>query len=87
MNAVRIETTIERDGELHLKQLPCRQGDKVEAIVLLIEPLSPEQRAAMDAAREQAREEALKRFSARAHASRFRSEGPYPTRDELHERD
>src|SRR5205823_14586621 len=37
-------------------------------------------------AKERARAEAVKRFLADAQASTFRSEGPYPTRDELHER-
>ena len=37
MNAVRIETTILTDGELHLTRLPCRQGDRVEAVVLILE--------------------------------------------------
>ncbi len=37
MNAVRIETTILADGELHLTRLPCRQGDRVEAVVLILE--------------------------------------------------
>lgn len=76
MNAIRIETMIERDGELHLSQLPCRKGDRVEAIVLVLE--SP--------ASEQTREEARRRFLRLAQESEFRSTGPYPTRDELHER-
>ena len=38
MNAVRVEMTVEADGELHLTNLPCRRGDKVEAIVLILEP-------------------------------------------------
>jgi hypothetical protein len=37
VNAVRIETTILTDGELHLTRLPCRQGDRVEAVVLILE--------------------------------------------------
>jgi hypothetical protein len=37
MNAARVETTVEADGELHLTELPCRRGDKVEAIVLILE--------------------------------------------------
>src|SRR5262249_47791524 len=37
MNAVRIETTIRTDGELYLTRLPCRQGDRVEAVVLILE--------------------------------------------------
>ena len=35
MRAIRITTVVEKDGELHLSQLPCRKGDSVEAIVLL----------------------------------------------------
>jgi hypothetical protein len=76
MNAVRIETTIQADGELHLTQLPFRRGDKVEAIVLILE----------SSGEEKAREEARQRFLALARASHFRSTGPYPTRNELHER-
>jgi hypothetical protein len=40
MNAVRVETTVEADGELHLTDLPCRRGDRVEAIVLILEQSS-----------------------------------------------
>lgn len=76
MTPIHIETTVETDGELHLTQLPCRKGDRVQAVVYV--PDSP--------AREKEREDALQRFLARASASQFRSEGPYPTRDELHER-
>ena len=75
MEALRIEATIEKDGELHLRDLPCRKGERVEAILL-----RPE--AAPTAAQREARE----RFLTRARASRFRSEGPYPSRQELHER-
>jgi hypothetical protein len=83
MNAFRVETTVESDGELHLTELPCRRGDKVEAIVLILEPAS---RPAADAEREKARATALEQFLALARSSSFRSTGPYPTRDELHER-
>jgi hypothetical protein len=75
MTAIRIETTVQTDGELHLTQLPCRRGDRVEAVVLILET-----------AAEDEREEARRRFLALARASQFRSTGPYPTRDELHER-
>ncbi len=81
MNATRIETVIQKDGELHLSHLPCRQGDRVEAIVLVLseaDKLNDDERK-----REQARQE----FLELARASTFRSTGPYPTRDELHERD
>lgn len=76
----KIETTVQNDGELHLTQLPCRKGDRVEAIILVLEN-------GVDIAEEERkREEALKRFNDRADASKFCSTGPYPTRDELHER-
>lgn len=39
-----------------------------------------------DATRERLRSAALDQFLALARASTFRSAGPYPTRDELHER-
>lgn len=83
MNAARVETTVESDGELHLTELPCRRGDKVEAIVLILEPAS---RPAVDAEKEKARAAAVEQFLALARSSSFRSAGPYPTREELHER-
>jgi hypothetical protein len=83
MNAVRVETTVEADGELHLTKLPCRRGDKVEAIVLILEQPS---RTAPDAEREKSHAAAVDQFLALARSSPFRSAGPYPTRDELHER-
>jgi hypothetical protein len=83
MNAVRVEATVEADGELHLKQLPCRRGDRVEAIVRVLD--SPKQPVA-DAAREKARAAAVNEFLALARLSSFRSAGPFPARDELHER-
>jgi hypothetical protein len=52
MNAVRVETTVDADGELHLTELPCPRGDKVEAIVLILEQPS---RPATDAERDKAR--------------------------------
>ena len=81
MNATKIEMTVQKDGELHLTQLPCRKGDRVEAIILVLENNVDEEET------ERKRAQALKRFQARADASKFRSTGPYPTRDELHERD
>lgn len=80
MNAVRIETTIQADGELHLTDLPCQKGDRVEAIVLVLDTA-----AANGADAEARRRAALERFQARADASRFCSAGPYPARDELYE--
>ena len=75
MNAIKIETTVQKDGELHLTSLPCRKGDKVEAIILIPQTNTLEER-----------EKARQDFLAMAQASKFRSTGPYPTRDELHER-
>ncbi len=83
MNAVRVETTIDVDGQLHLTGLPCRRGDRVEAIVLIPEPPSA---PCPDPEREKARSSALDRFLELARSSSFRSAGPYPARDELHER-
>jgi hypothetical protein len=83
MNAFRVETTVESDGELHLTELPCRRGDKVEAIILILQPASP---SAADVEREKTRAAALEQFLSLARSSSFRSAGPYPTRDELHER-
>lgn len=83
MNAFRVETTVESDGELHLTELPCRRGDKVEAIVIILEAAS---RFAADAEKEKARSTAVEQFLALARSSSLRSTGPYPTRDELHER-
>ena len=83
MNAVRVETTVEADGELHLTELPCQRGDKVEAIVLILEQPS---RPALDAEREKARAVAVEQFLALARSSSFRSASPYPARAELHER-
>jgi hypothetical protein len=80
MNATKIETTVQTDGELHLTQLPCRKGDRVEAIILVLE------HGADSTEEEKKREEALQHFLDLAKASKFRSTGPYPSRDELHER-
>jgi hypothetical protein len=75
MQAIKVQTAVETDGELHLTGLPCRKGNRVEVIVLIT-----------DESTEAEREAALQRFLAGARSSTFRSEGPYPTRDELHER-
>jgi hypothetical protein len=32
LNAVRVETTVEADGEMHLTHLPCQRGDKTECV-------------------------------------------------------
>jgi hypothetical protein len=81
MLATKIEVTVQNDGELHLTHLPCRKGDRVEAIILVLNGDGTDPNDA-----EKKRQEALQRFNARADASTFRSTGPYPTRDELHER-
>jgi hypothetical protein len=56
MRAARIETTVQADGELHLTRLPCRTGDRVEAIILILED------GGDSAAEQQKREEARQRF-------------------------
>jgi hypothetical protein len=76
MKAVKVQTAVATDGELRLSGLPCRKGNRVEVIVLVT-----------DERTEADRDEAPKQFQAHARASSFRSTGPYPTRDELHEGD
>jgi hypothetical protein len=76
MNPIRIETTIESDGVLHIVNLPCQKGDRVEAIILL-----------QAQAETNTKQAARQRFLTRARQSSFRSSGPYPRREELHERD
>jgi hypothetical protein len=85
MNAFKIETVIQSDGVLHLTELPCRAGDRVEAIVLILGP-NGKPASAESAAEEEKREKARRRFLELARTSQFRSTGPYPSRDELHER-
>jgi len=75
MNRIRVETIIQIDGEVHLSDVPCRKGDRVEAVLFV-----PDREC------EDERRQAKQRFLERARSSTFRSEGPYPTRDELHER-
>ena len=86
MDEIRVETTIETDGELHLSHLPCRKGDRVKATIVLLADGSTATSPSRLAEDERKREEALQRFFALADASRFCSAGRYPTRDELHER-
>ena len=75
MTSVRIETVVESNGELHLSHLPYQKGDRVEALITLRSPID-----------EQAEDAARQRFLERARRSQFCSFGPYPNRDELHER-
>lgn len=75
MKAYKLQTSIYKDGELHLTNLPCKKSDQVEVIGLAKENPSEEERL-----------EALRRFREHADAVSFRSERPYPSRDELHER-
>lgn len=80
MLATRIETTVQADGELHLTQLPCRKGDRVEAIIMVLD------NGDNASEKEKGREDSRQRFLEQARASKFHSTGPYPSRDELHER-
>jgi len=75
MNPIRVETTIQADGVLHVANLPCHKGDRVEAIISIQPPPG-----------EDARQAARQRFLARASQSSFQSCGRYPSREELHER-
>jgi hypothetical protein len=75
MTRIHVETVVETDGELTVRDLPCRKGDRVEAIVLIND-------AAGDAVRASARQ----RFLMRARGSAFRSVSSYPSREQLHDR-
>ena len=77
MSTLKVHAIVEADGELHLKGLPYRKGDRVEAVLVV-------QSDADDA--QAKRDEARRRFLEDSEKFTFRSEGPYPTRDELHER-
>ena len=75
MKTIRVETIVEKDGEVHLCDLPCLNGNRIEIILTIPEKDDEEKRS-----------EARRSFLERAEKSKFRSIGPYPTRDELHER-
>lgn len=65
------------DGVLRPEQdLHLRPNERVRIIVQQLNDLSPEARA-----------QAVKDLFALLDRIGFKSEGPYPTRDELHERD
>jgi hypothetical protein len=69
-----VATPVETDGELHLTELACRHGDKVEAIVLILEQPS---RPAQGAERDKARAAAVDQFLAFARSSSLRLASPY----------
>lgn len=81
MHAVRLETTVETEGELTLKDLPCREGDRVEVIVLILGPANPANAADREADR--TRGEALQRFLEQARASLARA-GKQPAAGDEH---
>ena len=85
MSTVRVHAVVQANGELRLTGLPFREGERVEAIVQSPESVT-EEGADAEARREAAREAALADLLALAKRSKFRSVGPYPSRDELHER-
>ena len=75
MRTIHVKTVAEADGELHLSNVPVHKGDAVEAIVLVPDGMN-------DDRRRRARED----FLEHARSSSFCSSGPYPSREELHER-
>jgi hypothetical protein len=74
MGCVHIRTVVAVDGELHLSNLPCHKGDEVDAVVQFGQP----GRSPGSAAR--------RRLIEHAKASTFKSNGPYPSWEELHGR-
>jgi hypothetical protein len=81
--ALRLETTVLPGHRLEVSDPELPDGATVEVIVVLPEQSS---QSAPDTEQEQARAAALDQFLALARSSSFRSAGPYPARDELHER-
>ena len=75
MSDIRLRVVVETDGEVCIRNLPCRKGDWVETIVIL--PDSPTRGDPQTA---------KARFIERAQSSGLCSPGGYPTRDQLHER-
>ena len=78
MQATRIQTIIQVDGELHLTELPVRKGDQVEAILLC--PDRSADANANEAPEATKRRNAVKEFLKLANSSTFRSTAPYPSR-------
>lgn len=76
MTEIRIETVVENDGELHLRELPCLKGDHISAVVTIASTSE-----SVD------RELARQKYLALATQSTFSSTSSYPSRDELHARD
>jgi hypothetical protein len=83
LSALRLEATVLPGNRIEVSAPELPEGAKVEVIVLIREQSS---RATPEGEREKARAAALDQFLALARSSPFRSAGPYPTRDELHER-
>jgi hypothetical protein len=82
-STLRLKTRVLPGRRLEVRDPRLPEGVTVEVIVVL--PERPSQ-SAPDAVREQARAAALNQFLTLARSSSFRSAGPYPARDELHER-
>jgi hypothetical protein len=89
MNALTVEATVQIDGELHLTRLPLRKGDRVEAVLRSVPPSAAggAHEPGEGSAAESERAAARAAFLELARASQFRSTGPYPAREALHERD
>ncbi len=75
MRGVHVKTIEEADGELRLANVPVRKGDPVEAILLVPDDMTEERRG-------RARADFIEHMRPAA----FRSAGPYPSREYLHER-
>ena len=75
MTSVKVRAQATSDGEVKLSGLPFAEGVWVDALVSVVE--EPRKSAVLKARRA---------WAEMARASRLKTEGPYPTRDELHER-
>ena len=81
--ALRVETVVLPGHRLEIIAPGFPDGTAVEVTVL---PLTPGPGSSSNPEWEAVRLKALDRILKRSQASKFRSDGPYPTRDELHER-
>ena len=76
MSRITVKAVVqEADAEIVTTGLPKPQGDEIEAVLEVKDPVD----------RDKERQAALERLLESSRKSTFRSNGPYPTRDELHE--
>ena len=88
MITFRVTTDIKDDRRVVLTLPPGVPTGQAELVVTVASSTPDDRRAHVSGvgSDDKSRAEAVAHFLALAQASTFRSTGPYPTRDELHER-